>query len=67
MVAILKEGRHLEGFTEGKLYKYYDLYNIGSAELFFYFNKDDNGKHRKLSERDFTMNFYGRYENQDYV
>lgn len=65
MIAKLKEDRTLDGFTPGKEYKYFDLYNIETAELFFHFNADDTGKHRKMNEREFTMHFNGRYSDQD--
>ena len=61
MIARLKEGKTFNGFTPGKDYKYFDSYNIETAELFFHITKDDTGEPRKLNEREFTMNFYSRY------
>ena len=61
MIAILKEDKTLDGFTPGKEYKYFDLYNIETAELFFHIREDDNGKKHKMNEREFTTYFIGRY------
>ena len=67
MIAQLKEGKTLDGFTPGKEYKYFDLYNIETAELFFDIMEDDNGKKRKMNEREFTAYFNGRYSDQQFI
>lgn len=66
MIAVLKEGKTLEGFTHGKEYQYFDLYNIGDAQLSFHFRSDDNGKKRTMNEREFTMYFWGRYSDSSF-
>jgi len=58
MVAKLQPGRDVEGFTEGKEYDYYDQYDIGEGLLTFHIKKDDNGKPRQFSNRQFTINFW---------
>lgn len=67
MIAILKEGKSFEGFTSNKEYRYFDVYNIEQGNLTFNFVCDDNGKHRKLNEREFIMNFRSKYSDQKFV
>ena len=67
MIAQLIEGKTLEGFTPGKEYKYVDSYNIETAELLFNIKEDDNGKKRKMNEREFTAYFIGRYSDQQFI
>ena len=64
MIATLQPGKKYEGFAPGKEYKYYDQYNVEQAVLSFHFLADDNGKKRKLTEREFTMHFYGKYSDE---
>ena len=66
MIATLKEGKSFDGFTSNKEYKYFDVYNIEQGNLTFNFVCDDNGKTRKLSEREFTINFNGKYNDEYY-
>lgn len=60
MVATLKEGRTVEGFTPGKEYSYYEQYNIEKGNLSFYI-LDDEGNRKILTHREFAQNFWGKY------
>lgn len=57
MKAVCKDTHSIEGFTIGKEYEFYDMYNVGTAKLSFHIKADDNGRRKILNERLFTMNF----------
>lgn len=67
MIATLRKEGEINGFSHNKDYKYSDQYNVGNAELKFYFESDDNGRRRILNQREFETNFYGGYERIEVV
>ena len=62
MIAVLKNGVKLDGFTPGKKYRYYDIYHIDSSYVSSHFFADDNDNPRVFRDSKFRDYFYGSYE-----